>query len=184
MNNGDGDTLVTGVGSAINIPSIGTAGGGDILLTVQAVATNTDSSKAGNVLLAGSNLIEPDGVTLKNNDTGAAAGALPTGAGKVVSNDGGSIVATGAGNVVSNDGGSIVATGAGSVISNDGGSIVSHDGGSIVSHDGGSIVSHDGGSIVSHDGGSIVSAGAGNFIPQNGLVSHDGGSIVSEGGGQ
>jgi DNA-binding beta-propeller fold protein YncE len=68
--------------------------------------------------------------------------------GRLITNDGGS--------VVSHDGASILANDGATVVSHDGASLITNDGGSVVSHDGASVISNDGGSVVSHDGASLT----------------------------
>jgi hypothetical protein len=89
-----------------------------------------------------------------------------------------------AGKLIGNDGASVLAAGADSLITNDGGSLITNDGGSIVAQGGGnvvapaSLIAQDGGSIISNDGASAVAprtrhlleAGAGTPLAAAGMV--------------
>ena len=191
LNNGDSDTLVTGAGSDINIPSIGSLTGNVITPLVLSVVTNNDPTKAGNVLIGGNNLIAPDGKSLLNNDSGQTDGPVTGSSAAGLQRVGGAAVAAGAGNLIGQDGGGLIGNDGSSLIGQDGGGLIGQDGSGIVSHDGGSVVATgdrdvmaQGGKIVSHDGGSVVSNDGGSVVSNDGgsVVSNDGGSLLSEGG--
>jgi hypothetical protein len=102
------------------------------------------------------------------------ASALVTGAVRL---DASYIVATGAGNILSHNGGAIVAAGAGNILS--------HNGGAVLSHNGGAIVAASAGNVISHNGGALVAAGAGNLLGSGGagIVAAGAGNILSHNGG-
>jgi hypothetical protein len=99
--------------------------------------------------------------------------------GKLIGNDGSTLVAAGGGNLIGLDGGTLVAAGGGNLIGLDGGTLVAAGGGNLVAAGGGNLVAAGGGNLVAAGGGNLVAAGGGNIIMASGsLVAAGGGNAV------
>ena len=148
-------------------------------------------------------------VPLLNGNALAAGpqnGLVASGAGNLISQDGGSLVASGAGNLVkitnliSQDGGTIignsgsslttilsdlVASGAGNLVAQGAGNLVATGAGNLISQDGGSLISQDGGGLVPLNTSNLVASGAGNLVATGAgnLVATGAGNLVASGAG-
>ncbi len=82
------------------------------------------------------------------------------------------------GKIISNDGASIISGGGGNIISNDGASIISGGAGNIISGGAGNIISGGAGNIISGGGGNFTPAGTFSSLAFNGESPGIGGSFA------
>ncbi len=101
--------------------------------------------------------------------------AAMTNSGRVVSNDGGTLVSEG--------GAQIVSQGAGNVISNDGGTAIARRTAGLVDKNGNPLISQDGSNLVGR--AAIIGENSNGIIGEhsNGFVGHNGSALVATGGG-
>ena len=180
--------------SLVNMPGYtGVTPANQVLTDLGVPGLNVLAAKTANLLIGGGNNLVRSGSSTfagagKNGADapalllpGASAIALSqlisNGDGKLVGQDGASIVAGGGGNATTGRGGQIAAPGSAGLVGQDGASVVANDGAGLVGQDGASVVANDGAGVVANDG-------AGLFSDQGaGLVGQDGASFIGTGVG-
>jgi uncharacterized repeat protein (TIGR01451 family) len=172
LTEGQGTSVIGGVGASITARGIGTLSGAQLLNLVEQIRTRNDKNAPSMFVSGNGRLVYYTGDQLIDNDTGAVIGSIGP---KIGTN----LVAAGGGNMVAAGGGHLVA--AGGLNSNQ---LVAAGGLNLVAAGGLNLVAAGGGNVTGTAGGNLVAAGGLNLVAAGGgnVLSHNGSTLVAAGG--
>ncbi|MDQ6906893.1 MAG: hypothetical protein M3176_08695 [Chloroflexota bacterium] len=99
---------------------------------------------------------------------------------KLLSQDGGGVIARDGAGLISQDGGGLVAQGAGNLVAQGAGNLVAQGAGNLLSQDGGGLLATGGSMLVASGAGNLVAQGAGNLVAQGAGNLPTGGKSLAE----